>query len=210
MLHHGRGVTAVPVSDQPARPRDRAVAALLIVMLIALSAIPLAALWRAFGPSADAAPDFSLTDGDGHPFRLRSLRGRPAIIFFGYTHCPDTCPTVLARLARAVHSAGLANDIRVALITVDPQRDSPAVLKKYVRLFDPGFIGLTGSPAALAPVYSAYGVRRSAVPDGAGQSGYTLQHSTTVYYVGRDGLTKAFGQADDDVPHITRRLQRVP
>ena len=77
----------------------------LVLLLAAVATIPVIALWKAFGPHATtAAPDFTLTDQDGRPFTLSSLRGSPVVIFFGYTHCPDTCPTTLAKLARAVRS----------------------------------------------------------------------------------------------------------
>src|ERR1035441_5542251 len=110
-----------------------------IALLVALSAIPIAALWRSFGPKLIVAPNFALIDQDARPFTLSGLRGHPVVVFFGYTHCPDVCPTTLAHLARALHSPTVPRDERVAFIMVDPDHDSPSVLKRYVQLFDPRF-----------------------------------------------------------------------
>ena len=105
---------------------------------------------------------------------VMKLRGHPVVVFFGYTHCPDVCPTTLAHLAKAIHSPTTSADKHVVFITVDPDRDSPGVLKRYVRLFDPQFIGLTGSLKGLAPVYAAYHMLRQAVPVNHGPNDYSI------------------------------------
>jgi protein SCO1/2 len=199
-------VSAVP---QAARDlRTRAITLLLIVLLLAVSAITIVPLWRMFGPRAIVAPNFTLIDQDGRPFTLSALRGHPVVVFFGYTHCPDVCPTTLAKLAEAVHSAGAPADVRIAFVTVDPQRDSPAVLKRYVRLFDPQFFGLTGTLPMLLPIYAAYHTSRKVIPASAGQRGYTLAHGTTLYYVGRNGFVRGFGGREDDAAQIAYDLKR--
>jgi protein SCO1 len=179
-----------------------------IALLVALSAIPIAALWRSFGPKLIVAPDFALIDQDARPFTLSGLRGHPVVVFFGYTHCPDVCPTTLAHLARVLHSPTVPRDERVAFIMVDPDHDSPSVLKRYVQLFDPRFIGLTGSLTRLEPVYSAYHIGRQAVPANHGPNDYSIVHGTSLHYVGRDGLMKGFGSWEDDTPEFARDLKR--
>lgn len=189
------------------RRRARAITVLLAAALVALGAIPIVALWHAFRPKPVFAPDFSLVDQDGQPFTLSAQRGHPVALFFGYTHCPDACPTTLAHLARAVRSADVPRDIRVAFITVDPQRDSPAVLKRYVRLFDPDFIGITGTLRTLDPVYAAYHTWHEASPANHGPNDYSVAHGTTIYYVGRDGTLKGLGSWDDGTSQITRAFK---
>jgi protein SCO1/2 len=176
----------------------------LSIVLVAIATFSGAALWRTFGPHPAMAPDFTLIDQNGQPFTLSSVRGHPIALFFGFTHCPDECPTTLAHLAHAVHAPGVPHDTRVAFITVDPGRDSPATLKRYVRLFDPQFIGLTGALGQLNPVYDAYHTARQAVPVNRKQSDDSFEHGTTVFYVGRDGTIKGQGQWDDVPAQIAR------
>jgi protein SCO1/2 len=104
------------------------------------------------------AARFSLVDQDGRPVSLDSYRGKPVLLFFGYTRCPDVCPTTLARLTRGIEDAGGgAEDIRVLLITLDPANDTPGTLKKYTGHFGPAVVGLTGDSAALATAWAGYG-----------------------------------------------------
>jgi len=195
------------VAKPPAAGRHRLTAVFLAALLSAVIAVPVAVLWGSFGPQIALAPDFTLIDQGGRPFTLSKLRGRPVVLFFGYTHCPDECPTTLARLAKAVRASSTPSDARVAFITVDPERDSPATLKRYVRLFDPGFIGLTGSLRTLSPVYAAYHTARQIDQVDHERHDYSITHGTTIYYVGRDGSIKGFGQWDDAVAEIVRNLR---
>lgn len=104
------------------------------------------------------AAQFSLVDHDGKPVSLDTYRGHPVLLFFGYTKCPDVCPTTLHKLTTAIRQAGGgAGDIRVLLITVDPANDTPAVLRKYTGNFGPAVVGLTGDSAALAVARQGYG-----------------------------------------------------
>jgi len=179
----------------------------LAALLSAVIALPVAVLWRSFSPQTALAPVFTLIDQVRQPFTLSTLRGHPVVLFFGYTHCPDECPTTLARLAKAVRASGVPSDVRVAFITVDPERDSPATLKRYVRLFDPGFIGLTGSLRTLSPVYAAYHTAREIDQVDHERHDYSITHGTTIYYVGRDGSIKGVGQWDDAIAEIVRDLR---
>jgi len=172
-------VSAHGSAKQPGNSRLIGVA--LIVALLALAMFASAALWRAFGHNPATAPDFTLSDQNGQPFTLSKLRGHPIALFFGFTHCPDECPTTLAHLAHAVHAPGVPLDTRVAFITVDPERDSPATLKRFVRLFDPQFIGLTGGLNQLNPVYDAYHTARQAVPVKQQETDEFFEHGATVF-----------------------------
>jgi protein SCO1/2 len=189
------------------RKRSRALTLLLIGLLVALAAIPLVALYHAFSPRDTAAPDFTLVDQNGRSFTLSTLRGRPVAMFFGYTHCPDECPTTLAHLARAVRSTGVPTDAAIVFVTVDPERDTPAALKRYLALFDPHFIGLTGSRPTMNPVYAAYHAWSEAVPVHHGRDDYSVSHGTTIYYIGRDGSIKGLGEWDDGTSQIATALK---
>jgi protein SCO1/2 len=176
----------------------------LVVALLVVTTFSIEALWRSFGRNPATAPDFTLIDQNGQRFTLSKIQGHPIALFFGFTHCPDECPTTLAHLAHAVHAPGVPHDTRVAFITVDPDRDSPATLKRYVRLFDPQFIGLTGGLSQLNPVYDAYHTARRAVPVNQKHSDDSFEHGTTVFYVGRDGMIRGLGQWDDAPDQIAR------
>jgi protein SCO1/2 len=154
------------------------------------------------------APDFTLTDERGARFTLSHQRGRPVVLFFGYAHCPDVCPTLLANVARALKTIGpAALPVEVALVTVDPARDDAATLRRFVTTFDPAFHGLTGTPAALKPVYRAYHVRYA---KGAGASGdYLVSHTAFVYYVGRDGRIRSIGTWSDSQEVLTEDLRGI-
>jgi protein SCO1 len=197
----GMGVSA------EARKRTYATAILLAVLLLVATVSSVAALRQVFGSKPIVAPNFALIDQNAQPFTLSALRGHPVALFFGYTHCPDECPLTLSHLAKAVHAQGVPRDIRVVFITVDPVRDSPAVLKHYVRLFDPDFTGLTGSFTALNRVYADYHATHQDAPADHDRSEGLLEHGTTVYYVGRDGTIKCYGYWDDAVSEIAQNFR---
>jgi protein SCO1/2 len=159
-------------------------------------------------PGSGSAPDFTLTDQRGHAFRLSRERGKPVILFFGYAHCPDECPTILANLHRARVALGDAgNDLVVAMITVDPERDTPAALGRYVEDFDPAFLGLRGDPATLAAVYRAYDVRVSKHAPHALE--YDVEHTSFVYYIGRAGRIRSYGTWADTAPVLAETLRQI-
>ncbi len=128
-----------------------------------------------------AAADFTLTDQDGQVVRLSDYRGKLVLLFFGYTHCPDECPTTLAKLNRALSEMKDANNsTQVLFVSVDPQQDTPPVLKEYLARFNPRFVGLTGQPAEVQAVLKAYGVV-------AEKESATVTHSTYLYVIDRAG-----------------------
>ncbi|HYR10192.1 MAG TPA: SCO family protein [Longimicrobium sp.] len=111
------------------------------------------------------AAEFALTDHDGRPVSLRSYRGAPVLLFFGYTHCPDVCPLTLDKLTRALRTAGgSVKDVRILLVTLDPARDTPAALKTYASRFGPAVVGLTGDSAGLAKARQGYGAYITQAP----------------------------------------------
>ncbi|MBV9968400.1 MAG: SCO family protein, partial [Xanthobacteraceae bacterium] len=129
---------------------------------------------------------FRLVDQNGAPFSDQDLKGKPFLVFFGFTHCPDVCPTALFEMSEILRKLGSDADRTSALfITVDPERDTPASMKDYLSSFDPHIHGLTGDPAALAAVAKAYRVYYKKVPLDGGD--YTMDHTAIVYLMDKDG-----------------------
>ena len=136
------------------------------------------------GAASSIPAAFVLTDQDGRTVKEKDLLAKPTVVFFGYTFCPDACPTTLARLTVLMKALGPeAERLNVAFITVDPARDTPAQLKKYLSAFDPRIQGLTGSDAAVAKAAKEYSVfyQKAPLPGG----GYSMDHSTAIYLVDR-------------------------
>jgi protein SCO1/2 len=153
--------------------------------------------------------DFSLSDQDGRAFRLSEQRGRVVLVFFGYTHSPDVCPVTLTEFQRVRQSLDeLAEQVRFVFISVDPERDSPQVLKAHLANYDPAIIGLTGSRAELEPVWEKYGVYQAKREAGSA-AGYLVDHTSRTYLIDPNGnwrLTYPFEMDPqaivDDVTHL--------
>jgi protein SCO1 len=129
---------------------------------------------------------FTLTDQNGGTVTDRDLKGRPFLVFFGFTHCPDVCPTTLFEVSQILRALGPdADRVRALFITVDPERDTPASMKDYLSSFDPHLAGLTGDTAAVAAVAKAYRVYYKKVP--LDQGGYTMDHTAIVYLMDKEG-----------------------
>jgi protein SCO1/2 len=141
--------------------------------------------------SADIQPipiggPFRLIDQEGQTFTDQELRGKSFLVFFGFTHCPDVCPTTLFEISEVMRQLGGDADRTAALfITVDPERDTPAAMKDYLSSFDPHIRGLSGDEAALAAVAKAYRVYYKKVPLEGGD--YTMDHTAIVYLMDKDG-----------------------
>lgn len=135
-------------------------------------------------PQSRALSAFVLQDTGGARFDNASLNGRPHLLFFGFTYCPDVCPTTLATLA-AVHAEPRLRELGILFVTVDPARDSAATLRQYLDAFSRDFIGLRGEPAALAPLLQSLGgiATRQPLPDG----NYTMDHTAAIYLLDRQG-----------------------
>jgi protein SCO1 len=128
---------------------------------------------------------FQLLDHNGRTITDQDLKGRPYLVFFGFTHCPDVCPTALFEISEVLRSLGPdAAKARALFVTVDPERDTPEKLKEYLSSFDPHLIGVTGAPEALERMLKAYRVYYRKVPT---ESGYTLDHTSLVYLMDKNG-----------------------
>jgi protein SCO1/2 len=162
-----------------------ALAAFLVGIALVLSAALL--LGGRSGPAVAAiGGPFSLTDQNGQTFTQANLKGKPHLIFFGFTHCPDVCPTALFDMSELLRNLDKDGDrVGALFITVDPERDTPAVLKDYLSSFDPRLRGLTGDPAAVATVEKAYRVYAKKVPTQDGD--YTMDHTAIVYLMDKNG-----------------------
>ena len=173
---------------------DRTVARpLVIVTAFATSLLVglLVMLWALGGVRGVTAPaaiggPFQLTDQSGQTVTEKSLQGRPTLIFFGFTHCPDVCPTALFEISELLHAMGNdADRVNAYFVSVDPERDSKEAIKDYLSSFDPHLKGLTGDPEAIAKVLSAYRVYAKKVPLKDGD--YTMDHTALTYLMDRDG-----------------------
>ncbi len=158
------------------------------------------------------APDITLTDETGQPFALSELRGQWVLLTFGYTTCPDVCPTTLARLRQARGQLGPAGSaVRVVLVSVDPERDTPAVLREYVAHFGADFKGLTGTPEQVAAAAAAWGVTYEKRPVESA-AGYLMNHSAFVYLIDpafQWRLSVPFGVGPDEIAaDLTYLMQR--
>lgn len=193
----------------------RVVAALAMILAVAL-----AAGCSREGPSfktsdvtgSSFARDFSLTDHTGTPRTLADFRGKAVVVFFGYTQCPDVCPTTLSTLAEAMKQLGPdADRVQVLFVTVDPERDTRELLAHYVPAFDKRFIGLSGDAAATDRVAKEFKVIYQKQP-GATPGTYTVDHSAGVFMFdpqGRLRLYASHGQGPDVFAHDLRQLLRT-
>ena len=155
------------------------------------------------------APAVNLTRADGSPFRMSALKGKIVLLFFGFTSCPDVCPTTLADFKRVKADLGeKADQLAFIFITVDPQRDTPEGAQAYAAGFDPQFIGLSGSEIELEPVWQGYGVYRKVTESGSAAS-YEVDHSSRVYLVdstNRLRVTYPYGTPVEDLTADIRFL----
>ena len=129
---------------------------------------------------------FKLVDQNDKPITEQDFKGEPFLVFFGFTHCPDVCPTTLFEVSEIFRALGPdAKNLCAMFVTVDPERDTPAVMKDYLASFDPRIIGVTGDEAAVAAAEKSYRVYAKKVPTDGG--GYTMDHTAIVYLMNKDG-----------------------
>jgi cytochrome oxidase Cu insertion factor (SCO1/SenC/PrrC family) len=173
---------------------------LLAAALLALSFLPFAATAQ-FTSERSAADlmdavmwnrepiggPFALVDQNGARRRNADFHGKLMLVYFGFTYCPDVCPTDLQQIGLALDQLGQAGEaVQPIFITLDPERDTPAHLRDYLRLFHPRLVGLTGEPAAIAAAASAFRVYYNKI-EFSHRSDYTVDHSAFIYLMGRDG-----------------------
>ncbi len=221
-------MTQRPASPTPApAPVDRRAAtagavALLLLGVLAAGLVALVVLARDGAlPADDAtganaagfayrdvadAPPLELIDQDGRPFALTSLRSRPVLVFFGYTHCPDVCPATVGVINEAL--AALPEGPRAVFVSIDPQRDDSAAMKSYLRYLPSAYIGLSGQPDAIRRNADAWDVHYAKVETGSA-GGYSMAHTADVYLVDAQGRLRAhfpFGVKPDDIATSLRTL----
>lgn len=140
--------------------------------------------------SNDKAPRVELQASAGRTVRLNDFDGKVVVLYFGYTFCPDVCPTTLAKLADAMDILGdRADEVQVIMVSIDPARDTPESLAEYVEYFHPDFIGVTGEPAVVDRVATVYGVYYEK-EEGSAATGYLVNHTATVMVIDREGYLK--------------------
>lgn len=162
----------------------------------------------AFDPPRQA-PELGLQGSHGGELSLHDYRGKIVVLGFGFTSCPDVCPTTLATLAQARKKLGArASDVQVVYVTVDPERDTADRMRKYLTTFDPTFLGGTGSPERLAAVRKEYGIAAEKKMYG---KNYSVAHSSYTYLIDREGRLRAlmpYGSTPDDYVHDIELLLR--
>ena len=186
----------------------------IVVGLVAAGIVVL--LWRQSEPQQSVTQTslgtiggpFTLTDANGKSFASSQLNGRPAAIFFGFTHCPDVCPTTLARLTKLRRQLGKGDDaLSIVFISVDPERDTPVEVGNYMRLFDTPLIGLTGTQPQIDQVKKQFGIysRKVAQPSG----GYSVDHTATVMLMDRNGQFVATLSPEEGEAVALDKLRRI-
>jgi len=153
---------------------------------------------------------FSLVDAEGREVTERDFLGTPFIVYFGFTFCPDACPTQLQILAAALDQLGeKGRAVKVLFVTIDPDRDTPSVVGRYARAFGPQILGLTGSPEQVAQAARAYGVFFQKVPLADNPGEYTMDHTTAVYLMNAKGKLQSIfvpNQPPEDIAATIARL----
>jgi protein SCO1/2 len=177
-----------------------------VLLALALRETPRGAAGTALASAIGG--QFQLIDQNGKPFSDADLKGKWHLIFFGYTHCPDACPTALNEMSLALDRLGIKRDeVGVVFITVDPERDTPDVLKSYVQSFDAPIVALTGSPEAVAQAAKAYRVFYAKHPRADGD--YDMDHSAVIYVMNPEGRFTATFTPDSSADAIVQRLQKL-
>jgi protein SCO1 len=187
------------------------VAVLATLPTVSLTACAPRAAQTQAAPAQGAGPGgpFALVNQDGRAVDQSVLKGKWSVVFFGYTYCPDFCPTTLTNLGKAMDQLGpKANGAQVIFITIDPERDSPAAMKSYIssRVFPKNIIGLTGTPAQIAQVAKGYGVYYQ--KQGTGST-YSMDHSTALYLMDPSGAFHGVipdGPPDIDAKQISAAM----
>jgi protein SCO1 len=156
-------------------------------------------------PRPKAIDDFALIDASGRPYTRADLTRAPTLVYFGFTRCPDVCPTTLEKLVQARRQAALAS-LRVLFVSIDPERDTPAAVGLYAHAFDPSFDGVTGKPDEIRAVARnfAVAVNRVALPGGD----YTMDHSAVIFLVDAQGIVAIF-TPPFEVPALAADLRRA-
>lgn len=186
---------------------------IVLWVLVAMAAVAAGALYWREASSRQPQPTqvsfggpFTLVDSKGQTFQSSRLAGRPYAVFFGFTNCPDVCPTTLARLVKLRRQLGDEDAFRIVFITVDPERDGPAEVGRYAGLFDSPVIGLTGSPAQIARVKKDYGIYSEKAGTG---DNYSVDHTATVLLFDKTGRFQSTISHDETDAAALAKLRRL-
>jgi protein SCO1/2 len=153
---------------------------------------------------------FTLENGSGTTVTDKDFRGKYMLVYFGYTYCPDVCPTTLNAVADAIDKLGpKAKNLQPIFITVDPQRDTPAVIKQYTAAFSPALLGLTGTPDEIAAAAKEYRVYYAKHQTGPGPDDYSMDHSSVIYLMGPDGRFIAPIRADESGDELAAAISKL-
>ncbi|MBN9473726.1 MAG: hypothetical protein ABS43_26365 [Bordetella sp. SCN 67-23] len=158
---------------------------------------------------SDLGTDLSLTDSNGQARTLQDFKGKVLVVFFGFVQCPDVCPTTLAEFVQVKNSLGKDGDkVQVAFVTVDPERDTPEILRAYVTQFDPSFLGLRGDADATARVAKSFKVFYAKVP-GKEPGSYTMDHTAGVYIYDPEGHLRLFARHNAGVEALASDIRKL-
>ncbi|OZI21296.1 SCO family protein [Bordetella genomosp. 9] len=189
-------------------------------LLRVFAAAPIASLLAACGQDAPSfkgsditgthlGKNLSMVDQDGRPRTLADYAGKVMVVFFGYTQCPDVCPTALAELSQVMQALGdSASRVQVIMVTVDPERDTPEVLKQYVQTFNPSFVGLTGTPEQVKQAASSFKVYYAKVPAKNGKD-YSMDHSAAFYLLDTKGEARVLAGNGSDVDSLAHDIKAL-
>lgn len=191
-----------------------ALGAILIPLTMQLRAAASYTFYGATLTPPRPAPDLALTDTEGQTFALKTIQGKVVLLFFGYTHCPDVCPTTMIAVRQVLERLGKdAQRVQFVFVSVDPERDTPERLRQYVKGFDPRFIGLTGTAEQVAQVAKAYGVQYYKEDIGSA-SGYGVAHTAFVFAIDPKGRLRLtfppfFGMEGDEIRFVVQDIQHL-
>jgi protein SCO1/2 len=187
-------------------------ASILFLACAAAGAAPIAGMKSGLFEPPRAAPAMALQAASGGAIDLAKYRGKVVVLEFGFTHCTEVCPVSLASLAQARKLLGAdADKLQVLFVTVDPARDTAAVLRSYLAQFDPGFVGATGTQPQVDAVLAAYGIAATKKMVEGSKTDYTMHHSSYLYFVDRRGMLRAlmpFGRPAAEIASDVRLLLR--
>jgi protein SCO1/2 len=196
-----------------ATPSNRVLYAIMGTLLAALLIGAGVVMWRqdsGGGTMLSIGGPFALQDGDGRTVTDKDFRGKYLLVYFGYTFCPDVCPTTLGAVADAMDKLGpAASHVQPLFITVDPKRDTPSVVKQYAAAFGPSIEGLTGTPEQIAVVAREYRVYYAEHPTGKGPNDYSMDHSSVLYLMSPDGGFVAPLRADQTGDEMAANLKKL-
>ena len=195
------------MSDRPRRALPGfaiAAAALLVLVLVGAGAV-----WLTQGGGPTIGGPFKLVNGEGRPVTDRDFRGHYLLVYFGYTFCPDVCPTTLNQVAEALDKLGPKGEaVQPLFITVDPKRDTPQVVGQYVEAFSPRLVGLTGTPEEIAKVAREYRVYYAIHKNADAPGDYTVDHSSILYLMSPSGAFIAPIRADQSGADMAKDIAR--